>query len=108
APEHPHDQMSEPFIGPREWFASTGDMGQFSIRVLLDVWSGRVLHFFGESVRQAGILILSSALVLWIQSFIIGLGACGIEGAYFGKAQGVPAVAGIFSAWCDLREAIPY
>lgn len=100
--------MSEPFIGPREWFGSTGEIGQFSLRVLLDVWSGRVLHFFGEAVRQAGILILSSAMVLWIQSFIIGLSTCGIEGAYFGQSQGAPAVAGIFAAWCDLREAIPY
>ena len=70
--------MSEPFIGPREWFGSTGEIGQFSLRVLLDVWSGRVLHFFGEAVRQAGILILSSAMGLWIQSFLTGLSTCGI------------------------------
>jgi phospholipid/cholesterol/gamma-HCH transport system permease protein len=100
--------MSEPFIGPREWFGSIGDIGQFSVRVLLDVWSLRVLHFFGEAIRQAGILILSSAAVLWVQSFIIGLSTCGIEGAYFAQSQGAPAVAGIFAAWCDLREAIPY
>lgn len=100
--------MGEELIGPREWLGSTGEIGEFSLRVLLDVWSLRVLRFFGEAVRQAGILIVSSTAVLWIQSFIIGLGACGIEGAYFAKAQGAPAVAGIFAAWCDLREAVPY
>jgi len=100
--------MSEPFIGPREWLSSTGEIGQFTGRVLQDVWSLRVLSFFGETIRQAGILIVSSTLVLWIQSFIIGLGTCGIEGSYFAQSQGAPAVAGIFAAWCDLREAIPY
>jgi phospholipid/cholesterol/gamma-HCH transport system permease protein len=100
--------MSEQIVGARDWLDSTGEIGQFSARVLLDVWSLRALRFFGEAVRQAGILIVSSTAVLWIQSFIIGLGTCGIEGAYFAQSQGAPAVAGIFSAWCDLREAIPY
>ncbi|HWM62992.1 MAG TPA: ABC transporter permease, partial [Solirubrobacterales bacterium] len=32
----------------------------------------------------------------------------GIEGAYLLRAQGAPAFAGLFSAWCDLREIMPY
>ena len=47
-----------------------------------EVYSGRVLRFFGEALRQAGILILGSALVIWGLAFILGL-TCGIEGAYF-------------------------
>ena len=39
--------------------------------------------------------------------FIIGL-QCGIEGAYFNRAVGAPAYAGVFAAWCDLRELVPY
>ena len=39
--------------------------------------------------------------------FIIGLGTCGVQGAYFTEAQGAPAYAGVFAAWCDLREAVP-
>jgi phospholipid/cholesterol/gamma-HCH transport system permease protein len=100
--------LSQPQVGPYEWLASTGELGQFTGRVLREVWSLRVLRFLGESIRQAGILIVSSTLVLWLQSFLIGLGTCGIQGAYFAQSQGAPAVAGIFSAWCDLREAIPY
>jgi phospholipid/cholesterol/gamma-HCH transport system permease protein len=100
--------MSERVASARDLLDSTGEIGQFSARVLQDVWSLRALRFFGEAVRQAGILIVSSTAVLWIQCFIIGLGACGIEGAYFAQAQGVPQVAGIFAAWCDLREAVPY
>src|SRR5256886_13485579 len=71
------------------------------------VYSGRTVQFFGEALRQAGILILGSALVIWGLVFISGL-QCGIEGAYLLRAQGAPAYAGVFSAWCDLREIIPY
>ena len=45
------------------------------------VYSGRVLQFFGEALRQAGILILGSAVVIWGLVFVLGL-ECGIEGAY--------------------------
>ena len=67
----------------------------------------KVLRFFGETLRQAGILILSSTLVIWGLIFIIGL-QCGIEGAYFNRSVGSPAYAGVFAAWCDLRELVPY
>src|SRR5262249_55046255 len=30
------------------------------------------------------------------------------EGAYFNRSVGAPAYAGVFAAWCDLREVIPY
>jgi hypothetical protein len=39
--------------------------------------------------------------------FIIGL-TCGIEGAYLNRSIGAPAYAGVFAAWCDLRELVPY
>ena len=71
------------------------------------VFNGRVFHFFGEALRQAGILILGSAIVIWGLAFILGL-QCGIEGAYFNRSVGAPAYAGVFSAWCDLREIMPY
>jgi phospholipid/cholesterol/gamma-HCH transport system permease protein len=95
------------FSLPRDWIASFGEIARFGARVIRDVWGGRVLRFFGESLRQAGILILSSTLVICGLVFIIGL-QCGIEGAYFTRAQGTPAYAGVFSAWCDLRELVPY
>ena len=71
------------------------------------VFSGRVFRFFGESLRQAGILILGSGIVLWGLAFLFGL-TCGIEGAYLSRATGAPAYTGVFAAWCDLREALPY
>jgi phospholipid/cholesterol/gamma-HCH transport system permease protein len=92
---------------PRGWLATTGDLAKFAARVVASVFGGRVLRFFGESLRQAGILILTSTLVVWGLVFIIGL-QCGIEGAYFSRAVGAPANSGVFSAWCDLRELVPY
>jgi phospholipid/cholesterol/gamma-HCH transport system permease protein len=92
---------------PGEWVASLGDLGKFAARVLRDVVGLRVLRFFAEALRQAGILILSSTLVIWGLVFISGL-QCGIEGAYFTRAQGAPAYSGVFAAWCDLREIVPY
>ena len=92
---------------PRDWIASFGEIAKFCGRVLGDVYSLRVLRFFGEALRQAGILIVGSTLVIWGLVFIIGL-QCGIEGAYFNRSVGAPAYAGVFAAWCDLRELVPY
>ncbi|PZR67793.1 MAG: ABC transporter permease [Solirubrobacterales bacterium] len=92
---------------PRDWISSFGEIAKFCSRVVGEVYGLRVFRFFGEALRQCGILILSSTLVIWGLVFIIGL-QCGIEGAYFNRSVGSPAYAGVFSAWCDLRELVPY
>jgi phospholipid/cholesterol/gamma-HCH transport system permease protein len=92
---------------PRGWIDAFGEIARFGSRVAGLVYSGRVLKFFGESLRQAGILILGSALVIWAFVFLLGLN-CGLIGAYFVRAYGVPSYAGLFSAYCDLREGLPY
>jgi phospholipid/cholesterol/gamma-HCH transport system permease protein len=94
-------------VTPKEWIASFGEIAKFCGKVLGHVYGLRVFRFFGEALRQSGILILSSTLVIWGLVFIIGL-QCGIEGAYFNRSVGAPAYAGVFSAWCDLRELVPY
>jgi len=100
--------MGRSWLGvPRDWIASFGDIVRFCARVVGEVLGLRVLRFFGEALRQAGILILSSTLVIWGLIFIIGL-QCGIEAAYFNRAAGTPSYSGVFAAWCDLRELIPY
>jgi phospholipid/cholesterol/gamma-HCH transport system permease protein len=92
---------------PRDWISSFGEIARFAGRTLGLVYSGKVFRFFGETLRQAGILLISSTLVICGLVFIIGL-QCGIEGAYFTRSQGTPAYAGVFAAWCDLRELVPY
>jgi phospholipid/cholesterol/gamma-HCH transport system permease protein len=89
------------------WLDALGDIVKFSTRVIGEIVRFRVFRFFGEALRQAGILIVGSAVVIWGLAFILGL-QCGIEGAYFSRSVGAPAQAGVFSAWCDLREIIPY
>src|ERR687894_1564594 len=92
---------------PKEWLGAMGEIVRFCSRIVAEVFTLKVFRFFGEGLRQAGLLILSSTLVIWGLIFIIGL-QCGIEGAYFNRSTGVPAYAGVFAAWCDLRELVPY
>jgi phospholipid/cholesterol/gamma-HCH transport system permease protein len=92
---------------PRGWLDALGEIARFGSRVAGLVYSGRVSKFFGEGLRQAGILIFGSALIIWAFVFLLGV-QCGLIGAYFVRAQGAPSYAGVFSAYCDLREALPY
>jgi phospholipid/cholesterol/gamma-HCH transport system permease protein len=96
-------------LSPRlRWLGATGDLARFATNVVGAVLSLRVFRFFGESLRQAGILIVSSTAVIWGLVFVTGLGTCGIEAGYFNQSTGTAAYAGVFAAWCNLREAIPY
>ena len=72
---------------PREWLAATGEIGRFTGNIVRDVWGLRVFRFFGEALRQSGILIVGSTTIIWTLMFILGL-QCGIEGAYFTAAAG--------------------
>src|SRR5436189_515647 len=92
---------------PRDWIASFGVSATCAGTVVGQVFTGKVFRFFGEALRQCGVLILGSTMVIWGLAFILGL-QCGIEGAYFNRSVGAPAYAGVFSAWCDLREIMPY
>jgi phospholipid/cholesterol/gamma-HCH transport system permease protein len=98
--------MGELLATPRGWIESFGVIVKFCSRIIGEVLRLRVFRFFGEALRQSGILIVSSTLVIWGLVFIIGL-QCGIEGAYFNRSVGAPAYAGVFAAWCDLRELVP-
>ena len=99
--------MNDLIVTPKGWIESFGEIAKFTTRVLAEVFTLRVFKFFGEALRQAGILIVSSTLVIWGLVFIIGL-ECGINGAYFNEAVGAPGYVGVFTAWCDLRELVPY
>jgi phospholipid/cholesterol/gamma-HCH transport system permease protein len=99
--------MNEWLALPREWISSSGEIAGFAGQVMRDVYGLRVFRFFGETLRQAGIVIISSTLIIWAMMFIIGL-QCGTVGAYFTESTGASAYAGVFSAWCGLREFIPY
>jgi len=96
------------FALPREWLSSTGEIFGFTNEIVRHVLGGKVLRFFGETLRQAGILIVGSTLVIWALVFLTGLGTCGIQAAYFNQAVNAPTYSGVYAAWCNLREAVPY
>src|SRR5213080_4631899 len=98
--------MGELVAVPRGWIESFGELVKFIAQVFREIFGLRVFRFFGEALRQAGILIVGSTLVIWGLVFISGL-ECGIEGAYFNRSIGAPAYSGVFAAWCDLREIVP-
>jgi phospholipid/cholesterol/gamma-HCH transport system permease protein len=93
--------------GARGGIESLGSTLHFMGRIVAGVFSGRVMKFFGEALRQAGILVVGSVLIVLGLVFVLGL-QCGIEGAYAARAIGSPSVAGAFTALCDLREVTPY
>jgi phospholipid/cholesterol/gamma-HCH transport system permease protein len=99
--------VSELVATPRGWIESFGQIVKFCAKVVGEVLRLRVLKFFGEALRQSGILIVSTTLVIWGMVFIAGL-TCGVEGAYANRSYGTPAFSGVFAAWCDLREITPY
>ncbi len=92
---------------PRAALISFGEAAQFCGRIVIKVLTGRVLSFAGETLRQAGILIVGSAIIVLGLVFILGL-ECGIEGAYAAKSVGATSSTGAIAALCDLREVIPY
>src|SRR5947199_1354291 len=99
--------MGELVAVPRGWVESFGELVKFIAQVMREIFGLLVFKFFGESLRQAGILIVGSRIVIWGLVFIIGL-ECGVEGAYQTESTGTPAYSGVFAAWCDLRELVPY
>ena len=84
-----------------------GEATRFCGQIVLKVFNGRVFRFIGETLRQAGILITGSAVIVLGLVFILGL-QCGIEGAYAAKSVGATSATGAITALCDLREVIPY
>jgi phospholipid/cholesterol/gamma-HCH transport system permease protein len=90
-----------------EAIGNTGEIVQFMLRVLKNIFTLKVFKFSGEIIRQSGLIIVSSGLVIVGMIFVIGL-QCGIEGGYSTSAVGAPAYAAVFTAWCDLRELVPY
>ena len=56
--------MSRYLAAPRDWVASLGDIAKFAARDFGEVFGLRVFRFFGEALRQAGVLILGSTMVI--------------------------------------------
>jgi phospholipid/cholesterol/gamma-HCH transport system permease protein len=66
-----------------------------------------VLRYTAEVLRQVGILITGSMLVLLAMQFVFGL-TCGNESVYVLRGYGASSYEGVFAAICPLREATPF
>jgi len=86
--------------------ASFGWMLKFFWRTITGIASGRVFRFTGEVLRQSGVLVSGSLLVILGLCVALGL-ETGIEGAYAARSVGAAPVTGAAAALGDLREAAP-
>jgi len=89
----------------REAVGSLGEIGKFAgsvVRCFPDV-----RKYSSEVIHQAGILILTSGLIIWVMQGVMGT-VCGLEASYTLKQIGAPIYSGVFNAYCGLREMAPY
>ncbi len=104
--ERPRSTTLNKIAGPLKGGLDTaGDIVKFStetVRSFKDVrlYSSEVLH-------QAGVLIISSGLIIWVMQGVMGT-VCGLEASYTLKQIGAPLYSGIFNAFCSIREMSPY
>jgi phospholipid/cholesterol/gamma-HCH transport system permease protein len=105
-PPGPLTRLFNGFAEPvRAGLTEAGDMAGFAASAFLEMRG--VLRYTSEMLRQVGILITSSALVLLAMQFVFGL-TCGNESVYILRGYGASSYEGVFSALCPLREATPF
>jgi phospholipid/cholesterol/gamma-HCH transport system permease protein len=87
---------------------AVGEMGQMAVffaRTLAELRG--VWRYTSEILRQAGILIVGSAAIIWLMEFVMGA-ECGLEANYVLRGYGATIYSGVFTAWCANREMAPY
>ncbi len=83
----------------------TGSFVSFVLQVLA---AFRFLpRYFGEVLRQVGILAAGSVLVIVGMAFVAGT-SCGIAAEAFGQQIGAGIVGPLFSSFCVNREIVPF
>jgi len=98
--------MAKGFVEPvRSLLTEAGQMAAFGGRAFVEL--GGAFRYSAEMLRQVGILITGSAIVLWGMQFTFGL-TCGNESVYVLRGYGASSYAGVFSALCPIREATPF
>ena len=95
----------DPLPPPRGGLATIGEIGSFSVRLARDL--PRMGPYVGEVLRQAAIVAASSTVVICTIAFLAG-GSCGLESSALARSFGTAPIAAGFSAWCSLREVVPF
>ncbi|KRA37610.1 MULTISPECIES: ABC transporter permease [unclassified Nocardioides] len=104
-PQDSEISLSSAAASVRAALTTGGEILRFSWQVTRSL--PEVRAHWTEVVRQAAILVLSSALIIWAMQFVMGT-MCGTEAIYTLKQVGAPIYSGIFNAWCAVRELVPY
>jgi phospholipid/cholesterol/gamma-HCH transport system permease protein len=107
APKAEDVEVSLATVGARvrDAIATGGDVARFSSQTIRAL--PEVRKYFTEALHQAGVLVLSSGLIIWMMQFVMG-SVCGLEASYTLKQVGAPVYSGIFDTYCGTREMAPY
>lgn len=82
----------------------TAEIGVFVLRTVREL--GNVWRYTSEVLRQAGILIAGTLLVVIFMAAMMGI-VCGTESNYVLRGYGATVYSGVFTSYCG-REMIPY
>ena len=100
------ERLARGFSDPvRRGLTEAGELAAFAGRAIMEIPGS--LRYSSEMLRQVGILITGSVLVLLAMQFTFGL-TCGNESVYVLRGYGASSYAGVFSALCPIREATPF
>ncbi|MCW3064673.1 MAG: hypothetical protein JWN32_1845 [Solirubrobacterales bacterium] len=100
------ERIARGFSDPvRRLLTEAGEIASFAGRTIIEIPGS--LRYSAEMLRQVGILITGSVLVLLAMQFTFGL-TCGNESVYVLRGYGASSYAGVFSALCPIREATPF
>jgi phospholipid/cholesterol/gamma-HCH transport system permease protein len=99
-------RFAEGLVGPvRRVLHEAAEIGQFTGRTIVELRG--VWRYSAEILRQAGILIGGSALIICFMTFLMGT-TCGSEANYVLRGYGATVYSGVFTSYCAVREMIPY
>jgi phospholipid/cholesterol/gamma-HCH transport system permease protein len=82
-----------------------GDLASFAWRTLRGLRG--TVHYLGEVLRQAGSLLVGSAVIVMGMELVLG-GECGLFTSYLGRSFGASGAVGLLTLVCDVREMFPY
>lgn len=106
SPRGPLDRLTEGLTDPvRSPINEAGQMAAFFAAALREIPGA--FRYSSEILRQAGILIVGSAAVIWGMEFLVGV-MCGTEANYVLRGYGATIYSGVFTSWCANREMGPY
>jgi phospholipid/cholesterol/gamma-HCH transport system permease protein len=94
-----------PRPAPRGPLQTAGDVALFGWSLLRSL--AHVRPYAGELLRQAALVATGSTAVIVAIAFLAG-GSCGLESSALARSFGTAPIAGGFSAWCTMREVVPF